>query len=97
MKKMSLVLAVVFVAMFFVTAGFADNHGVEISPRKALDIAAAHAGADRANLVDADVELESWHKKLVYDVEFEFGGFDHHYHLSAENGEILRYHKEPCD
>ena len=63
-----------------------------ISRSKAQELALKHAGVTSAR--DLDAELDREKGQLVWEVDFEAGGYDYEYVLDAYTGKILRSHKE---
>lgn len=92
MKKLGLVFAVVFAAMLLSGAAIAAE--AYIAPDKALDIAVQHAGVSGNTLRDVDIDFESRGGKMIYDVEFDNGEYEYHYHIDAATGEVLRHTKD---
>ena len=65
-----------------------------ITRDEAVAIALAHAKLTQAEIRDLDAELDRERGVLIYEVDFEAGGYEYEYELLAETGEILRAHKE---
>lgn len=63
-----------------------------ISRSKAQELALKHAGVTNAR--DLDAELDREKGQLIWEVDFEAGGYDYEYELDAYTGKILRSHKE---
>lgn len=68
--------------------------GSEITKDAAKRIALNHAGAteEKAQRFESSLDREDGRK--VYEIEFDFGGFEYDYEIDAKTGEILHYSKE---
>jgi len=69
-----------------------------IAPENALGFALMHAGFEKKDVRDVDVEIdlenvENYH----YDVEFKINGFEYEYEIDAISGEVIKNHKEKDD
>ena len=65
-----------------------------ISRDEAIIIALNHAKLTKPEVWDLDAGLERENGVLIFEVDFEFGGYEYEYEILAETGDILRAHKE---
>lgn len=68
-----------------------------ITAEKAQEIALNHAGLSASEVQKLEVEKDTEHGVLIYDVEFEKGQTEYSYEISVEDGSILSYEKEVDD
>ena len=66
----------------------------EITLEKAKEIALKHAGVDGSNLFNFKGELDRDDGMLIYELEFESGGYEYDYEINAVTGAILKSEKE---
>lgn len=66
----------------------------EITLEKAKEIALKHAGVEAANLFNFEGELDRDDGMLIYELEFESGGYEYDYEINAVTGAILKSEKE---
>ena len=66
----------------------------EITLEKAKEIALKHAGVEAANLFNFKGELDQDDGMLIYELEFESGGYEYDYEINAVTGAILKSEKE---
>ncbi len=71
----------------------ADANGY-IGYDRAKEIALDHAGLTADGVTKLEVELDSEHTKVVYDVSFDANGYEYDYEIDAVTGEILKSDKE---
>ena len=66
----------------------------EITLEKAKEIALKHAGVEASNLFNFKGELDRDDGMLIYELEFESGGYEYDYEINAVTGAILKSEKE---
>ena len=59
-----------------------------------LEIALKHAGVEASNLFNFKGELDRDDGMLIYELEFESGGYEYDYEINAVTGAILKSEKE---
>lgn len=64
-----------------------------IGNAKAESIALQHAGLQRSQVRDFECKLDKEHGALVYDVDFNYGGYEYEYEIDAYSGGILNVDK----
>lgn len=69
-----------------------ENSG--ITAEKAKRIALTHAGATEDTVQRFESKLDNEDGKQVYEIEFDFNGFEFDYEIDAKSGEILKFDKE---
>lgn len=69
--------------------------GNYIAAEKAKQAALDHAGVAKANAQKLTCELDNENGKIVYEVEFEYQGYEYDYDIDAVTGKILKNTKEP--
>ena len=57
---------------------------------EALDVVYGHAGVTAEEVIRVDVEFDSEHGVMIYEVEFETAGREGEYEIDASTGEILK-------
>lgn len=67
--------------------------GSYIGNAKAESIALQHAGLQRNQVRDFECKLDKEHGALVYDVDFNYGGYEYEYEIDAYSGGILNVDK----
>lgn len=89
--KTALIIALCAVIIALCIGGyFIWRHSTSyIGGKAAVEIAAADAGLDAAQLTDSDAEFEKNGSQAWYDVELETHGTDYNYVVDAVTGEIL--------
>lgn len=65
-----------------------------ITAEKAKRIALTHAGATEDTVQRFESKLDNEDGKQVYEIEFDFNGFEFDYEIDAKSGEILKFDKE---
>ncbi|MBR3381570.1 MAG: PepSY domain-containing protein [Clostridia bacterium] len=65
-----------------------------ISSERALEIALGHAGVDRSEAKDIEIELGREDGRPVYEVEFKANGVEYDYDIDAETGAVLDHDSE---
>ncbi len=65
-----------------------------IGAQKAKEIAYEHAGVSVDSLKKLEIELNRKRGVVVYEIEFESGGYEYDYDINAETGEIVTSYKE---
>lgn len=68
-----------------------------IGADRAVEIAMSHAGVNRSDARELEVELDYDDGKFIYEVEFYANGMEYEYDIHAVNGEILSFDKERDD
>ena len=69
----------------------------DIGYAKAKSVALNHAGVSENKAYDMEIELDDEDGKLVYEVEFKFGGMEYSYEINAATGAILKHEAELDD
>ena len=69
----------------------------DIGQEKAFDIALAHAGFTRAQVVGLWAKQDYENGVLVYEVEFYVGATEYEYDINAATGEIVKWDKDYRD
>ena len=72
------------------TASDKDYIGAEA----ARAIAITHAGVNEAEITKYESELDFEKGVMVYDIEFDCGGYEYDYDINAKTGEIIKSEKE---
>lgn len=65
-----------------------------ISVERALEIALEDVGANEQNVRDIDVELDYKFNQNVYEVTFDYNGYEYEYYLNPTSGGIVKSFKE---
>lgn len=65
-----------------------------ISIERALEIALENVGAAKQNIRDIDVELDYKFGQNVYEVTFDYNGYEYEYYLNPISGGIIKSFKE---
>ena len=65
-----------------------------ISRDKALSIAVSHAKVNQNNIYDVDIELDYKYGQEVYEIDFNYQGYEYQYYIDALKGNILHSFKE---
>ncbi len=60
-----------------------------ITASDATDAALKHAGLDKSQVRDIDVDLDRDNGKLIYEVDFNSGNTEYDYDINAETGEVI--------
>lgn len=60
-----------------------------ITANDATDAALKHAGLDKSQVRDIDVDLDRDNGKLIYEVDFNSGNTEYDYDIDAETGEVI--------
>ncbi len=72
-----------------------NNEVLSVSPDEAIDAALKHAGVSRENVVLFGApSLDKENRKVHYDVEFGYNGFEYDYEVAVADGSILKAEKE---
>ncbi len=66
-----------------------------ITKEDAKKVALSHAGATEDNIKRFESKLDYENGRHVYEIEFDFNGYEYDYEIDAKTGEILQYNKEP--
>lgn len=72
----------------------AETQGTVISKDAAKKAALSHAGASAENVERFESKLDFEDGRQVYEIEFNFEGFEYDYEIDAKTGEILKFDKE---
>ena len=75
----------------------APTEAALISSDRALEIALSSLGADRGSIQQLELELTRENGSPVYELEFQFDGFEHDFEIDAGSGNILLHVSEPED
>ena len=75
------------------TVGYPPNNGC-IGRQAAIRTALAHAGFGEQDVRKLKCELDREDGIMVYEIEFEKGGFEYDYEINARSGAILKSKKE---
>ena len=65
-----------------------------ITKEAAKKIALSHAGAKEESVERYKSNLDYEDARQVYEIEFNFNGFEYDYEIDAKTGEILKFDKE---
>lgn len=69
-----------------------------IPPEYAFVYACVHAGVEKKNAIDVDVEIDMENpNNYHYDVEFKANGFEYDYEIDAISGRVIKAEKEIDD
>ena len=71
-----------------------EKPGKGVSRERAEALALEHAGLTRQQVTRLQAEYDTEEGKSVFDVEFCFDGWEYHYEICAETGEILSVERE---
>lgn len=66
-----------------------------ITKDSAKEAALSHAGLVGKNVERFESKLDYEDGRQVYEIEFDFEGFEYDYEIDAKTGEILQFSKEP--
>ena len=66
-----------------------------ISKEAAKGIALSHAGVNENTTQRFKSKLDYEDGRQVYEIEFDFEGFEYDYEIDAKTGEIIKFDKEP--
>ena len=69
----------------------------DIGYAKAKSVALNHAGVSESKAYDMEIELDDEDGRLIYEVEFKFGGMEYSYEINAATGAILKHEAEIDD
>lgn len=61
-----------------------------ITKDEALNIALNNINLNRVDVYDIDIELENKYNIVVYEVDFDYQGFEYEYYINAKTGEIVK-------
>lgn len=70
------------------------NKASYIGEERAMEIAFAHADADRSEVTGLSIGFEQDNGMLVYDMEFRYSGYEYEYEINAVSGEIEDVEKD---
>ena len=76
--------------------GKADT-GSYVGYESALDAALSHAGLDRSQVTDTEVEMDCENGVIVYEVEFRSGGREYEYEIDASTGNVTGSQEDSHD
>ena len=77
-----------------VSSGSPSSADAKISRGEAINIALNHVGVGRENAVGLEAEPDYKRGVLVWEVDFDFDGYEYSYDINAENGAIVKNEKE---
>jgi uncharacterized membrane protein YkoI len=60
-----------------------------ITANDACEAALKHAGLDKSQVTDIDIDLDRDNGKLIYEVDFNSGNTEYDYDINAETGEVI--------
>ena len=60
-----------------------------ITANDALEVALKHAGLQKSQVSDIDVDLDRDNGKLIYEVDFNFGNQEYDYDIDADTGSVI--------
>lgn len=63
----------------------------------AIAIAIDHAGVNTGDARGKEAELDTYMDKLVYEVDFESGGYEYDYKIDAVTGEVIKWEQDRDD
>ena len=66
----------------------------ELTVQEAQEIALAHAGAAAQQVSRLHTERDMERGQPVYDVEFDWNGFEYSYEIHRQTGQILHWEKD---
>ncbi len=67
----------------------------DIGEARAWEIAYGHAGVAAADAAPSPAKLDYDDGRLVYELEFFSGGYEYDYEISAADGGVVKFEKEP--
>lgn len=67
----------------------------KITKDKAKSIALEAAGAKADKIYDYEIDLDRENGVLVYEIGFDYNGYEYDLHIRAEDGKVLKNIKEP--
>ena len=73
--------------------GQASDKGY-IGADKAKEIALSHAGVSEADIYNLEIEMDYEQNQMVYDIEFDCGGYEYDYDINAITGAVVKSQKE---
>ncbi|MBQ7985680.1 MAG: PepSY domain-containing protein [Clostridia bacterium] len=72
-----------------------ETQSTVISKETAKQTALSHAGLSGKNVERYESKLDFEDGRQVYEIEFDFEGYEYDYEIDAKNGEVLKFDKEP--
>ena len=60
-----------------------------ITANDALEVALKHAGLQKSQVSDIDIDLDRDNGKLIYEVDFDCGNTEYDYDIDADTGSII--------
>ena len=60
-----------------------------ITANDALESALKHAGLQKSQVNDIDIDLDRDNGKLIYEVDFNFGNTEYDYDIDADTGAVI--------
>ena len=73
----------------------AQTSAGDITEARAWEIAYGHAGVAAEEAAPSPAKLDYDDGRLVYELEFFSGGYEYDYEISAADGGVVRFEKEP--
>ena len=70
-----------------------NQNAVNIGTSKASTIALEHAKLTKSQVRDFECKLDRENGITVYEVEFDYGGYEYEYEINAETGKIISVEK----
>ena len=68
-----------------------------IGGERALEIALAHGGIPKEEITTYKMDMDLEKGVMVYELEFQYGGYEYEYDVDAQTGEIIKNRKEIDD
>ncbi len=66
----------------------------DITEQHAKQLALSNAGVSESKITEYDADLENFNGIKVYEIEFEYGGYEYNYYINASNGAIVQFDKQ---
>ena len=76
------------------TGSSSSSSSKRLGTDKALAKALEHAGLNKSDVRDIDVELEYKYQTEVYEVDFDYKNIEYQYYINSLTGEIVHYFQE---
>ncbi len=73
------------------------TQNAKLSKQDAKRIALENAGVNESDIFDYENELDLKKGILTYEISFDTKDFEYDYHISATDGAIIKFEKEPND
>lgn len=100
MKKTLKIVLTVFIALVVIGGCIGGyfiwrHNTLYIDKNEALELALSHAGLERAQIFDVDIEFEKSMGAAWYELDFESQDTEYEYSIDAASGEILHSFSQP--